>query len=205
MKNAHSQFPSIIPVILAAGLSKRMGEQKLLLDWEGKTVIETVVTALAEGGCPNIYIVTGASHHEISKIFSGKQEINLVYNENFAHCEMLQSLQVGVKALPKETKAFFIALGDQPQINSVTVAKLMDHFLKDDRKINIPSFNMKRGHPWLIPMEFAEEILNLPSEKTLRDFINAHAHEISYLNVETEDILKDLDTPEDYERDRPKQ
>ena len=67
----------------------------------------------------------------------------------------------------------------------------------------LPSFQMRRGHPWLVGREFWDELLALQTPATLRDFVRKHAQEIQYLNLDTPTILADLDTPEDYQKFRP--
>jgi molybdenum cofactor cytidylyltransferase len=63
---------------------------------------------------------------------------------------------------------------------------------------------MRRGHPWLVDRALWPELLALQSPYTLRDFLTAHAGEIRYLDVDTDSILQDLDTPEDYTQQKPK-
>jgi len=67
----------------------------------------------------------------------------------------------------------------------------------------VPSFQMRRGHPWLVARPLWPEILALKPPESTRDFLAGHAHEIHYVNVDTPSILADLDTPEDYEKSHP--
>jgi molybdenum cofactor cytidylyltransferase len=67
----------------------------------------------------------------------------------------------------------------------------------------VPSFERRRGHPWLVRRTLWHELLALESPASPRDFQNAHAAEIHYVNVETPTILADLDTPEDYRKAHP--
>lgn len=70
------------------------------------------------------------------------------------------------------------------------------------RKPNIvvPSFQMRRGHPWLVARPLWEELLLMSPPQSPRDFLNAHQDEIQYVNLDDPNILADLDTPEDYEK-----
>ena len=67
----------------------------------------------------------------------------------------------------------------------------------------VPSFQKRRGHPWLVEQSFWSEILDLKPPATMRDFLQSHAGFIHYLPVYTPTVLKDLDTPEDYALMRP--
>jgi len=62
---------------------------------------------------------------------------------------------------------------------------------------------MRRGHPWLVARPLWGEILEMRSPASLRDFLNGHEAEIRYVEVESDRILQDMDTPEDYLKSRP--
>jgi molybdenum cofactor cytidylyltransferase len=66
----------------------------------------------------------------------------------------------------------------------------------------IPSFQNRRGHPWLAGRNLWPEILALPPSTSSRQFLDAHAGQIEYITAD-ESILQDLDTPEDYHRQKP--
>lgn len=160
--------------------------------------------------------------------------VRAVYNPDYARGEMLSSLQRGLADLShpnpasghppllspgrrekgrdgegkKEVRpgrrATLIALGDQPQVQESLVQRICDAFLETGKSLVIPSFQMQRGHPWLAARPVWPEILALSSSQTPRDFINAHAADILYIPVESDSVLRDVDTPEDYERLKPR-
>jgi molybdenum cofactor cytidylyltransferase len=70
-------------------------------------------------------------------------------------------------------------------------------------RLIVPSFQLRRGHPWLIDRALWGELIAMPPGETMRDFLRRHADEIDYLNVETPSVIQDLDTPEDYAQSRP--
>ncbi len=194
--------PDIGAIVLAAGLSTRMGQPKMILPWEGKTVIEAVVRAVLNGGIALPVVVTGARHEQITGLLRN-YPVQLVFNPSYADGEMLHSLQAGLSAITRNMQAVFIVLGDQPQIRPATVRSLLEEYRKSKAALVIPSYQMRRGHPWLVGREFWTELLELHEPRTLRDFIHHHEAEIDYLNVDTPTILADLDTPEDYEKLKP--
>lgn len=67
----------------------------------------------------------------------------------------------------------------------------------------VPSFQMRRGHPWIVSRALWAEILAMLPPQTPRDFLNAHAKDIQYVEINSPSILADLDTPEDYRASRP--
>lgn len=194
--------PDIGAIILAAGLSTRMGRPKMLLSWGDKTILETVLEAVLEGGISRPVVVTGANRKEISNLVL-KYPAQMVFNPNFEDGEMLHSLQAGIPALSAECQACFIVLGDQPQIQSSTIRLLIEEYRQQPDSMIIPSYQMRRGHPWLVGRALWDELLSLNTPATLRDFVRKHAQEIHYLDLDTSSILADLDTPEDYEKFRP--
>jgi molybdenum cofactor cytidylyltransferase len=103
----------------------------------------------------------------------------------------------------REGAATLIFLGDQPQVQEGTVRAVVSRFIKTGSRLLVPSYQMRRGHPWLVARPLWEEILQMKSPQSPRDFLNEHAAEIEYVNVETPSILADLDTPDDYLKSRP--
>lgn len=192
----------ISAIILAAGQSKRMGGPKMLLPWGKRTVIEHVVVTFMAAGVEDILIVTGAEHERVDKAIEG-YPVRKVYNKEYAAGEMLSSLQCGLRELTKETRAALIGLGDQPQVQEESIRSICHAYRAGNSRLIVPSFEMKRGHPWLVARPLWEEILTLQPPQTPRDFLNNHAREIQYVNLGTSTILADLDTPEDYMNSRP--
>lgn len=191
-------------VILAAGLSQRMGRQKLVLPWGKRTVIEQVIESLYNGGAEAITVVSGKSHDLLTGRLSGSG-VQLVFNPDYANGSMLTSLKVGLNALEQTSaEAALLALGDQPQIQAQTVQAVISAYRVQPAKIIVPSWQMRRGHPWAIPAVFWEEILSSGAEYTMRDFLKSHEMDIEYVLVDTPTIIADLDTPEDYEREKPR-
>jgi len=192
----------ISAIILAAGQSKRMGQPKMLLPWENLTVIEHVVTTFLNAGVNDILVVTGGAHEQVKKAID-RYPVHYIRNKDYAAGEMLSSLQRGLRKMPDQVQAALIGLGDQPQIQEGSIRLICEAYRESRSPLIVPSFRMKRGHPWLVARLLWKEILKLRSPETPRDFLNHYAHQIQYVNVETPTILADLDTPEDYQNSHP--
>jgi molybdenum cofactor cytidylyltransferase len=188
-------------VVLAAGLSQRMGEPKVLMPWGNSTVIRTIVETLLSAGVVDVIVVAGKYYSEIDSSVEGLP-IKLVFNPQYENGEMIDSLKIGLKNLSPKTEGTLIVLGDQPFIQQNVVRISMQTFQENDERIVIPTYKMRRGHPLLIPRSLGEQLIELDSGKTLRDFTQAHLEDIFYVIVDTPTILFDLDTPEDYENYR---
>ncbi len=194
----------ISAIILAAGQSRRMGQPKMLLPWGETSVLGQVLATLKQANIPEIVVVTGAQRIEIEKICAAF-ETRVAHNHDYANEEMLSSLQTGLRVVREKTSAetALICLGDQPQVEEGSVRAVTSRFAETESRIVVPSYRMRRGHPWLVARPLWEEILQLESPQSPRDFLNRHASEIEYVNVDNASILADLDTYEDYLKSKP--
>jgi molybdenum cofactor cytidylyltransferase len=179
-----------------------MGRPKMSLSWGGTTVVGQVVRTLTEAGAGEIVVVTGGAQEEIQAALQGL-EARLAFNPDYAEGEMARSLQVGLGELSEAAHAALVALGDQPQIETGIVQAVLNQFLESGAKLVVPSYRMRRGHPWIVARSLWPEVLALKPPHTLRDFLNANAGQILYLQVDNPSVLMDLDTPEDYRKYRP--
>ncbi len=197
-----SSLPRVAAIVLAAGLATRMQASKLTLPWGKTTVIGQVVDVLRCGGVDEIVVVTGGWRAEVEATLRDLP-VRTVFNTRYADGEMLHSLQAGLGALSPGVAACLVGLGDQPQIRVETVRGVLSAFRETRASLVVPSFQMRRGHPWLVTRLLWDELLAMRPPRTLRDFLNAHNTEICYVQVPDESILLDLDTPESYGRYRP--
>lgn len=183
-------------IVLAAGMSTRMGTQKLLLPFDGKTIVEKVVENILNSGIENILVVLGANRIEIDEVLEF-WPVRTIWNENFRE-GMHTSVISGVKSLPADAKAVMFFLGDQPFIPVNVSAKVVAAWKDSGKGIVIPLFNGKRGHPPLYDLKFRKEILNLDPSVGLRSVALKFQDEILEVETGCPGILKDIDTQEDY-------
>jgi molybdenum cofactor cytidylyltransferase len=185
-------------IVLAAGLSRRMGRFKLLLPWEGATVIERVVHTLDEAVEGEILVVTGWRADEVAATLEGTRA-RMVFNPDYAAGEMLSSVRAGLRAVAPAAVAALICLGDQPQMEADTVRRVLQRGRAAEwRPVIIPSYRMHAGHPILLPRRIWPDVIS--ASETLKDALAPHREEFVYTVVDTPSILADLDTPEDYEQ-----
>lgn len=200
---AQSDTLAIAGVVLAAGQSRRMGRPKLTLPWGDTTIIGKVVATLAHSGLSEIHLVTGGDRAEVEEAVR-KLELDIpvgfVFNPDYQEDEMIVSIQAGLAALSDHLEAAVIALGDQPQIELGTVQALLEAYRCHSAGLIVPSYRMRRGHPWLVRRALWADVQALQAPQNLRDFLNANAEGIHYVSVDTESVLQDIDTPGDYQR-----
>lgn len=204
----------IAALILAAGQSKRMGQPKMLLPWGETTVLGQVIFTLQAAGVESMVVVTGGARQEVEALVgqiarqraSSSLMLDTIYNQDFAAGEMLSSVQAGLRYLAKNVlsaEATLIAPGDQPQVQVRSVRSVIQAHCQERASLVVPSFHQRRGHPWLAARIHWEEMLSLRPPASLRNFLNHHADEIQYVEVDDPGVLQDLDTPEDYLKWRP--
>ncbi len=190
----------ITAIILAAGESKRMGEPKMLMPWGKSTVLQTVISTFQASGIKDILVITGGAHQQVESLVG--RTVETVYNENYQSGEMLSSIQLGLSVKMREASAALICLGDQPQVEERSVRSVCNAFLASKSQIVVPSYQMHRGHPWLVARPLWDELIAMKPPKTPRDFLKKHANKIHYVIVDSPNILADLDTPEDYTKQK---
>lgn len=189
-------------VVLAAGMSTRMGVPKMTLPWRGSTVLGAVLAALAQAGVLQIRVVTGANQPEVERIIDETQiQVERVFNPLFTNGEMIDSIRVGLVGFEARVDAALIVLGDQPQLEASVVTGLVARYAETGSRLIVPSYQMRRGHPWLVDRSLWQELIDAEEGVTMRAFLNRHAAEIDYFAVNTDSVMKDLDTPEDYRKE----
>ena len=185
-------------VVLAAGLSRRMGQPKMTLPWGTTTVIGQVVKTLHEGGVTPVVVVTGGGRAAVEAALA-QTAARCVFNPRHTDDSMLTSLQCGLAALDEAVAAALVVLGDQPQMEGATLNALRAAYHGAQTPLIVPSFQMRRGHPWLLDRSlWGEAERAAAAALTLRQFLQAQQAAIHYVTVESASVLQDLDTPEDY-------
>lgn len=188
----------ISAMVLAAGQSRRMGTQKLLLPFGGQPLVARVVDELLRSPVDQVLVVVGKDGKAITEAVADRQ-VQFVANTH-SDDEMLRSVRCGLLATPRESTAAIVALGDQPGITADVVAELIRSFHATDRGIVVPTFKGKRGHPLLFAMQYRDEILTRYEGRGLRGLLDAHPEDVFELEVDSASVLDDIDLPRDYQR-----
>jgi CTP:molybdopterin cytidylyltransferase MocA len=187
---------NLVPIILAAGASRRMGRPKALLDFDGTCALELLLEAMA-GYRPPV-VVLGPDHGEIRRRVSSGG-VRWVYNLD-VESGQTHSLKAALLVLPPSAPGFFFMPVDFPLVLAADVARLVDSWQADagGKSIFIPSHRMKRGHPVLCRWPIAEEILALGPGASARDVVNCDPGRVEHVLFPEPNVLMDMDTPDDY-------
>ena len=183
-------------IILAAGGSRRMRKNKLLLPFHKKTLIELVVEHAMQAGIDNVLLVLGAYRDDLLPLIR-RMPVRHCYNEDYEK-GMLSSVQCGFRNIPPSMDAAIIFLGDQPAIPGKVARTLVNECRQSGKGIIIPVYGGKRGHPVLIHKRYRKEIEGLDQTEGLRGLMRKFSHDVLEVAVDSPGILKDIDVPQDY-------
>ena len=183
-------------IILAAGESTRMKTQKLLLPFQGTTILGTVIENLSRSKIDKSLMVIGCDRDEILKSIEN-YSISHYYNENYKQ-GMLSSVKTAFRSLPETFEAVLIFPGDQPLITPEAINSVITAYRESRKGIVIPVFEKKRGHPLLVDRKYREEVEKLADAEGLRGLSRKFPDDVLEVEVGLPGILRDIDTPEEY-------
>jgi molybdenum cofactor cytidylyltransferase len=214
----------VAAVVLAAGRSRRMGRDKLLLPWGEETVLGATLRNLRQAGIDRPLVVTGGLGFDLDALVLD-HGAELVPNPAAEAGEMLGSLQRGLAALPAVVDAVLVMLGDQPMIGPDIIRAVIDAGRRASESamaygvdatgpgrgprfgpgqlLVVPEHEGRWGHPVLFGRDHIPELLALPLGARPRDLLLRRRDLLTVLRLEAEEILADLDTEGDYLRWAP--
>lgn len=178
-------------VVIAAGLSSRMGGvNKLLLDLAGQTVIARSVSSLVPY-CEKIFLVTGHQDDEVSATVAGIPGVVAVHNPFY--CEGMLSSVIAGFCMVQADRCIFLP-GDCPMVCGDVIGRM----LAVDADVVVPRYLGSSGHPVVFSRRAIKDLFTGREQPTLRDFIETEG--ATYVDVDCPGILEDIDTEEDYRR-----
>ena len=184
-------FPKIGCVIMASGMSKRFGSNKLMADFHGAPLIQRALDA-TEGLFSHRVVVT---RHESVAALCRAQNVDVVLHD-LPHRS--DTVRLGLEALPDLDACMFLP-GDQPLLRRETVAMLLENWKDNPDRIVRPAYEDSEGSPVLFPAWAFPELGNLPEGKGGGVVIKKHPHELLRVSVANPFELADADTPETLE------
>ena len=181
-------FPRIGCVIMASGLGKRFGGNKLMADFHGKPMIQRAVDA-TDGLLAARVVVT---RHESVAALCREQNLDVVLHD-LPHRS--DTVRLGLEALGDLDACMFLP-GDQPLLRRETVAMLLETWKDNPHNIIRPVYEDSEGSPVIFPVWAFPELKNLPEGKGGGVVMKAHPHEVLRVSVASPFELADADTPE---------
>jgi molybdenum cofactor cytidylyltransferase len=191
-----TRAPEVAAIVLAAGLSSRMGTNKLLSEIDGKPLVRHAVEATAGGAASPIIVVTGKDGEAVQNALCGLK-VRFVNNPDFTK-GLSESLKCGLKALPENCDGAVVLLGDMPGVTSALIDKLIAAFAPEEsRAICVATRAGKRGNPVLWARRFFPEMMAIEGDVGARGLIGSNSELVCEVDADDGDPLTDIDTPED--------
>lgn len=194
---------SVAAVVLAAGLSRRMGGvNKLLLPWAGEPLIRRVVGAVLASRARPVVVVTGFEAEKVESTLSGLA-VATVRAPDFAD-GISRSLIAGIRQVPPASRGAMIVLGDMPGLRGADLDRLVSAFeVAAAPAIVVPVFRGQQGNPVVIDRVYFPEILQLSGDQGARPVVRRHADRVIEVEMESAAVLEDMDNPGDRPSDAP--
>jgi molybdenum cofactor cytidylyltransferase len=195
---SESKTPLVSAILLAAGKSERMGQNKLLLPFGGRTVIQRTLDSLIASRVGEIIVVLGSRAQEINASIGNRRAL-VVLNPNFAR-GMSTSLIIGFGMVSSQARFVIVALGDQPLITPRVYNQLVEAAQNSEKGIVLPVYKGERGNPIVISTSYRADILKQRGDIGGRELLRQYPTDILEVPVECEGVVVNINTKEEYEK-----
>lgn len=198
MAAAMTPAPPLPGILLAAGNSQRMGKNKLLLPFRGKTILQHAIDAAHFSSLFPLILVLGAENTAIRKAVDTRSA--LVVENPTPYGGYGSSLQTGLRALATRCSGAMFLLGDQPLLHTETIEQLLATFHQEPERWIAPSWKGQRGNPVITPVAWFDRIFSLDGDTGPRKHLADPSANLKLVEVEDQGVIFDIDNPEDYTR-----
>ena len=196
----------ISSVLLAAGQSSRMnGENKLIKEIDGVPLIKYATKNILSSTVDELIIVLGHEKDLIEKIIGTNKKIKFIYNKDFKN-GISSSIKIGLNTISKKSQAFFICLGDMPNINQNIYNKLIKSMISYNKKLSpnhkkeiiIPTFENQEGNPILFSKFMKRQIMSIKGDIGAKGIIDLNRSKVLNVPFNNDGIILDFDTQEHF-------
>jgi molybdenum cofactor cytidylyltransferase len=194
----HDAPLNIAGIILAAGISSRLGQPKLLLRLRDKPLLAWVIEAARNSLLTKTVLVLGHNAAQIQKILN-YPDIAIVYNPDYEKGQS-HSIRHGMKALDPSTDAVIFLLGDQPMVRPETINALITAYAENRSLIIVPTFRGRRGNPVLFDRRLFQKLKKISGDSGGRVLFGEYPDSILDVAVKDKGIHMDVDTQADYQK-----
>ncbi len=186
-------------ILVAAGMSSRMGDFKPLLPYRNTTIIQAAIENMQNAGVEEIIVVVGHRGQEIEAVIQSMQHVKIVFNPNYAKGDMLESIQLGLGQIKKANAVYFMP-ADMPAIAVETFVKVWVCMEKTGAAVVFPTLLGRKKHPVLVGKACFKAILTCKENGGLRVVLEQYVQQTQYVPVTDQACGMDIDTPDDYQK-----
>jgi molybdenum cofactor cytidylyltransferase len=189
-------------IVLAAGMSTRLGRPKHLITMDGKTLLARVVAAALESELAEVVLVLGYEAERVLTALGSlgrEKRLRTVVNERYED-GMAGSLQAGLLPVKEQYPGVMFLLGDQPLIAADVINLLLRRFWSSNKDICVPVQGERRGNPVCFSRRFYGQILDIQGDTGAREIIGRHPGDVLLVEIDSPYFFLDIDRTEDLER-----
>lgn len=194
--------PFVSAIVLAAGMSKRMGSLKQLMEVGDRSLVEHTLRTVTDSDVSETILVLGYQSEKICEALTRNgvgPKAKVVINDSYAE-GMSTSIKAGLQSLATEADAALIVLADQPLLNPGLINRLIDEYRHEHSPITVPIYKGFRGNPVLVDRALFGEMMNISGDIGCRSLFGLHSESIRTVLTDDIGILVDIDTAEDLQR-----
>ena len=199
-------------VVLAAGMSTRMGRNKLLLSFRDKPLVVHAVETLLASKVGEIIVVLG---HESEKVWDrledyagqvsngGQRRRVLLVNNPDYRDGLSTSVRTGVQAVSPQAEAIMVYLADQPLLEPGDVDRIIEAFAAakaENKMIVVPFFKGERGNPVILDASLRDSILGIVGDVGCKGVIKRYPEKVYAIEMENDHVVRDVDDVQAYQR-----
>ena len=191
-------MPGAWAILLAAGESRRMGQLKALLPWNGQSLLEHQLSALRKGGAEKVIVVLGHRAGDLRPLCEGRDGIAWTLNPDYLQGKTT-SIKAGLAALePADVDEILLLNVDQPR-SAEDVAQVLQAHRNNHCAITVPEYRGKGGHPIALSSSLLPELLAIDEESQgIKAVVRQRPEDVHRFPLDNPEILLDLNTPEQY-------
>lgn len=189
-------------VVLAAGMSTRLGRPKQLLEIKGRHLLEWVLDAALQSELKRVILVLGHESRTILQALGRTAHhpdlqvvLNRKYREGLSH-----SLRAGLLKARETCPSVMFLLADQPMVSSKTIDYLLARFWESDKDICVPVHEGKRGNPTIFSSRLYSELMSVQGDVGARKIIEENPDRVLFVEIEDPLCFLDIDSEEDIKR-----
>ncbi len=190
-------------VVLAAGKSERMGTPKALMKFGDRTCLQLVLDTIFDSYLNHALVVLGSEGQSVfdEAHLADYPNVDAIIHEGWEDGQT-SSVKAAIAELKKRSDSFLLFPVDFPLVTPSTIRAMVDLHLKRHQGtgVIVPSYQNRRGHPVLVETDvFRRPILELSNDRPLTDVLFADPNKVEYVVVDSDEVVRDMDSPDDYD------